>query len=118
MRVRGPSSTITLAADDDWTVAYLLSTIREQIGVQRFSLRGSYPPTPIDLSSPETRTLAPLKLNGGTLSVIPDDGALAGASASTAAQPPKTTFTPKKVEVDETVVPWDEGGGYLSRSIV
>ncbi|CAK7198791.1 ubiquitin-specific protease otu1 [Sporothrix eucalyptigena] len=120
MRVRGPSSTVTLEAADDWTLEQLLTAIREKTGVDSFTLKAGFPPAALDLSDAESKTLAPLKLNGDTIMVIPADGTLAGASSSTAepalaapAAPAPKPFKPKRVDVDETVVPWDEGGGYL-----
>ncbi|ERT02611.1 ubiquitin thioesterase OTU1 [Sporothrix schenckii 1099-18] len=122
IRVRGPREIVTLEAADEWTLAQLLTLIREKTGVDGFTLKAAYPPTALDLSDAESKTLAPLKLNGETLMVIPTDGGLAGGPPSgvqapvAPAPPPAPTqkpFTPKRVDVDETVVPWDEGGGYL-----
>lgn len=121
IRVRGPSAAVTLEAADDWTLAQLLTLIREKTGVDSFTLKAAYPPTALDLSDAESKTLAPLKLNGETLMVIPTEGGLAGASSSAkqAPAPPPAPepkpFIPKRVDVDETVVPWEEGGGYLGR---
>lgn len=122
-RVRGPSSVVTLEADDDWTLAQLLDVVREKTGVASFTLKAGYPPTALDLSAPGSKTLGPLKLSGATLMVIPTEGGLAGTSSAEPAsesapalappQPAPKPFTPKRVDVDETVVPWDEGGGYL-----
>lgn len=125
IRVRGPSAVVTLEAADDWTLAKLLALIREKTGVESFTLKAAYPPTALDLSAAESKTLGPLKLNGETLMVIPTEGGLASAGEPSAAPaapapapaaPAPKPFIPKKVDVDETVVPWDEGGGYLSKS--
>ena len=123
MRVRGPSSVVTVEAADDWTVAQLVTLIQEKTGVDSFTLKAGFPPAALDLSDAETKTLGPLKLNGDTVMVIPADGALAGALSSGAEQAPAPPpapapkpFKPKRVDVDETVVPWEEGGGYLGLS--
>ncbi|CAK7262825.1 ubiquitin-specific protease otu1 [Sporothrix epigloea] len=124
IRVRGPSSVVTVEAADEWTVAQLVALIREKTGVESFTLKSGFPPAALDLSDAESKTLGPLKLNGDTLMVIPTDGNLAGASSTTAGQilepspspapaPAPKPFKPKGVDVDETVVPWNEGGGYL-----
>lgn len=119
VRVRGPSSVVTLEAADDWTLAELLTLIREKIGVDSFALKAAYPPAPLDLSDAQSRTLEPLKLNGATLTLIPAEGGLAHAGSSEpepVLAPAPKKFIPKRVGVDETVVPWEEGGGYLGES--
>ncbi|CAK7266344.1 ubiquitin-specific protease otu1 [Sporothrix epigloea] len=118
IRVRGPSSAVTVEVADEWTLAQLVALIREKTGVGNFALKSGFPPAALDLSDAESRILGPLKLNGDTLMVIPADGSLAGAASTAAEQtpeptPPPKAFIPKRVDVDETVVPWDEGGGYL-----
>ncbi|EFX06158.1 otu-like cysteine peptidase [Grosmannia clavigera kw1407] len=117
MRVRGPSATVTLEAAADWTLAQLLELIRDKTGVQSFTLKTGFPPTPLDLADAAAMTLGPLQLNGATIMLVPTDSggpsASESAPAPTSSTPAPPPFVPKGVDVDETVVPWDEGGGYL-----
>ncbi len=132
LRVRGPGGAETIQAEDDWTIGRLVELIREKMGVQQFSLKAGFPPVPLDLNATETR-LEELKLGGATLTLVPAEteagrshtgaanatvGAAAAPPPPVAAPPPVTPFTPRGVEVDETVVEWPEGGGYLSKSSI
>ncbi len=128
IRIRGPNSTETVQAQDDWTMAELVALIRDKMGVQHFSLKAGFPPVDLDVAT-EGLTLNGLNLNGSTLSLVPlepqaEEGtshpaskaaprSVQTASMASAAMP-APSFQPKKVEVDETVVEWTDGGGYLS----
>lgn len=120
MRVRGPGGTETIQGEDTWTLRQLVAHIREKTGVADFSLKTGFPPAPLDLTAGDA-LLGELRLNGAVLTLVPaeKEEAAAGPSSTAPQQPGKgptarvPSFEPKRVAVDETVVEWEDGGGFL-----
>jgi hypothetical protein len=121
MRIRSPEAVETVQGEDDWTLGQLMALIREKMGVRDFALKTGFPPADIDLSAKNAK-LQELKLNGATLTLVPieelsqaPDGQAKAQSSSAMNHP---TFKPKRVDIDETVVEWEEGGGYLGKGFL
>ncbi len=126
MRVRGPEGTVTLQAEDDWTLEQLVALVKEKTGIPDFTLKTGFPPAPLDLTA-KGALAKDLKLNGATLTLVPNEQAREGLTIDGATSPRKPngdavealpSFKPKRVAVDETVVEWDDAGGYLGKSFV
>lgn len=99
--------------DENTTLNKLLGLIKQETGLEKFSLKYGYPLKNLE-TSPEAlgSTVMDLRLRGETIVVAPlEPRPVEPAEASREKQNP--AFVPKGVEPDETVLEWPDRGGFM-----